>query len=200
MAIQDSSNLNPIEFAKDWSYFTIVGSRSPGAIPRNGIHGFDRETGWDKKKGKGTAGATLTLTDFPPAIGSIALQLWEPQHFSEWAVFRALLKYTPGKRPGSATAADALAIYHPSLAGLGIISVVTHKVSPERHMGNGLYIVTIDFIEWLKSTNASVVATAAQSKTTGDPTKPGDKPDPWLTRHQRNAQAMADAARTPVGF
>ncbi len=199
MALADSSELNPIQFHSDWNYFKIAGVRSPGAIPRNGIHGLDRVTGWDKKKGKGTAGATLTLTDFPPAEGSISLQLWEPFHFPAWHAFRALLRYTPGKKPGSATAADALDIYHPSLAGVGIVSVVTHKVSPERHMGNGLYIVQIDLIEWRNPPAVSVVATTALSKTDGGKS-PGKPPNPFADRQAQLKAAMAAAAATPVGF
>ncbi len=199
MAFQDSSNLNPIEHAGAWSYFTIAGVRSPGAIPRNGVHGFDRITGWDKKKGKGTAGATLTLTDFPPAEGAFLIQLWDPIHFALWKVFRSLLKYTPGKKPGSATAADALDIYYPSLADNEIKSVVTHKVSPSRHMGNGLYVVQIDLIEWRNPPVASVVATTATSRTDGGKS-PGKPPNPFADRQAQLKAAMAAAAATPVGF
>ncbi len=199
MMARDSSILNPIGFANDWIYFKITSQNSPGAIPKNGMRGFDRETGWDMQKGKGTAGAKLILTNMPPAKGSFALQLWTREHFDEWHLFRTLLKYTPGRKPGSATAADAVDIYYPALAGLDINSVVTDKISPERHMGNGLYIVTIDFIEWRNPPPLSIVATTSQSKVDSNLKKPGDKPNPYGDRPEQLKRALEAFHKTTPG-
>lgn len=189
----DSSNLNPIWFAKEWSYIRIVGKRSPGAIPRNGIRGFERVISWDQKQGKGTPGATSTIVGIKPAEGSVSFQLWLASHFEEWSVFRDLLKYSPGKKHG-ASAADAISIFHPSLSGLGISNVVTSKISPERHMGNGLYMVTVDFIEWLPAPNVSMVQTTAQAKNDTESTKPGNKtpPNPEIVSLKLKLAAVSD--------
>ena len=199
MASLDSADLNPIQFASDWHYFTIASQRSPGAIPVDGIKGFERETGWDEKKGKGVQGATLTLTTQPPAKGSIELQLWLPQHFTSWEAFLPLLKYDPAKK-SCTDAASAFDIDHPALADLQIHSVVTHKVSPLRHKGRGLYIVTIDLIEWLRPPKVSIAQTTVKSKP-DDPTKvPGNPPDPIIAADQADlAQAMRNLAAVQGG-
>ena len=65
-----SPTLDPIKNSNLWVAFTLKGISSPGTIPKGGVKGFKRQTGWDKKKGKGTRGATLTLTSQPPVEGS----------------------------------------------------------------------------------------------------------------------------------
>jgi hypothetical protein len=194
-----SAVLNPIQFSETWSYITIAGQRSPGAIAVNGIRGFERETGWDKKKGKGTQGATLSTTTLPPAEGSITFQLWLPEHFSQWGVFRALLKYNPAKKKTDAAA--ALDIFHPSLADLNISQVVTHKISPAVHVGKGLYLIHVDLIEWLKPPPVSIVATTSSSKPNDVAKAPGKPPDPQIDRLQQQiaAQHAANDATT-AGF
>ncbi len=182
----NSADINPIQFSSDWQYITIAGKNSPGAIPPNGVRGFDRETGWDKKRGKGTQGATLSLTSFPPTEGQITFQLWEPFHFVEWIAFRKLLKYTPKK---TATRADALDIYYPSLADVDVTSVVTAKISPARHVGKGLYLITVDFIEWVDPPKVSVVATTNTSKADGP--APGAAPNPIIAAKQKMVAELA---------
>lgn len=194
----DSSDLNPIAFASDWMFVVIAGTVSPGVIAPDGIHGFERETGWDKKKGKGTQGATLTLTTYPPAEGSIDFQLWLPEHFTQWKAFRSLLKYTTAK--ATPTAADALNIYHPSLADINLSQVVTAKVSPAMHKGRGLYIISVDFIEWLPPPAISVVSTTTSARTDNKGATPGSPTDPIGDAQQKLiGQLLDQAAKTPAG-
>jgi hypothetical protein len=194
----DSSDINPIEFANDWQNVVIAGTTSPGAIPIDGIHGFERETGWDKKKGKGASGATLTLTQYPPSEGAIDFQLWLPEHFTQWKRFRALLKYNTTKTTN--TAADALNIYHPALADVGISQVVTHKVSPARHVGKGLYIISVEFLEWIPPPPVSVVATTTTARGDNKSATPGTPTDPIGDAQQKLiGSLLAQAANTPVG-
>lgn len=188
-----SADLNPIEFPADWHYFVIGSQRSPGAIAVDGIKGFERETGWDKKKGKGTKGATLTLTNLPPAEGSFEIQLWLPEHFTQWAAFAPLLKYDPSKKTGS-DAASAYDLSHPALEDLLIHQVVTHKISPLQHKGKGLYIVKIDLIEWIPPPKKSIAVTTSSSKPEiAKP--PGDPVDPIIVQDQADlAAAMEELA------
>jgi hypothetical protein len=74
------------------------------------------------KKEKGAKGSTVTLNEYPPVEGSITFKLWTPEHFTEWAEFRANFKYDPTKKP-----IGAVDIYHPSLAEIGVTSVVCKK-------------------------------------------------------------------------
>lgn len=174
----DSAGLNPINDASSCHFITISGVPSPGAIPVDGIHGFERETGWDVKKGKGTQGATLTLKTFPPITGSVAFQLWLPEHFIQWTSFVEILRYNPAKKPTSSSSADALDIWHPSFDDIKLTKVVTHKISPWRHTGRGMYIATIDFIEWQEPPAVSVVSTTNTSKPDVKSDTPGSLPDP----------------------
>lgn len=185
-----SSDVNPIEFYDDWTFIKIANTTSPGVIAIDGIRGFERETAWDKKKGKGVKGATLTLTQYPPAEGSIEFLLWEATHFKEWVEFRKLLKYSTDKASGNATAADAFDIYHPALADVGISQVVTHKISPIYHRGRGLYTITVDLIEWTPPPPVSVIGTTASSKPIDKNSSPGKQPDAVA-----NAQAELAAAQ-----
>jgi hypothetical protein len=191
-----SGDLNPIQFAKDWHYIVIAGSRSPGAIAIDGIHGFERETGWDIKKGKGVKGASLTLTTLPPAEGSVDIQLWLPEHFAQWSAFARLLKYDTSKT--SPTAADAVSIEHPSLVDVDVNLVVTRKVHPLRHRGRGLYIATIEFIEWMQPPKMSVVKDTTASRVSNKEETPGDPDDTVGNKIDRQiGEASKTLAATP---
>lgn len=199
MAAQTSSGLNPIDFSADWTTVEVAGVESPGVIAVDGIQGFERKTGWDIKAGKGTQGATLTLKTMPPAEGSFEFLLWSPEDFDDWQTFRKVLKYNP-TRTTPATAADALDIYHPALADLGISRVVTAEVSPVRHKGRGLYTVSVKFIEWQNPPPVSIVATTSSSKTNGDPKTPGNTQNAEAVELQSQIkQAYQTFQQTPVG-
>lgn len=153
-----------------WMWFFLGGMPSPGTIPRGGVKGFARETGWDKKKGKGTKGATLTLTTQPPVEGIFTLQLIGPggfyawggpsTDFAQWDNFVArVLSITPEKQQ-----AEGLAFYYPGFASIGLTTVVVKKYSPPEHMGKGLYHANIELIEWQPPPPVSIVSTASTKK------------------------------------
>ena len=74
--------------ANAWMFFTLSGLASPGTIPRGGIKGFKRETGWDIKKGKGTAGRARSRSRTSRrARGTITVQLLTAQDFTDWDNF-----------------------------------------------------------------------------------------------------------------
>lgn len=173
-----SALLNPISSSSlggrhPWSFITIAGIESPGIIPTDGIKGFKRETGWDKKKGKGTQGATMTLTTLPPAEGSIEFCLWLPVHFAQWQEFIRQLIYNPTRKP-----ADAFDIGHPALADLQIYSVVVESITPLYHQGLNKYAATIEFAEWLPPPKVSATSTPSGSKDNNPGDLPGIPPDP----------------------
>ena len=202
-----------------WLYFRLLGSVSPGTIARGGVKGFKRETGWDIKKGKGTAGATLTLKDRPPCEGSITLQLVGPggmyafgrtaaiggagdqsnqgaqfsNDFSEWDQFVAnVLSINPLIQQGL----GGLAIYYPGLASIGLTAVVVKHYTGLEHVGKGLYHATIEMIEYGPPPAKSVVQTPASLS----PDNPGDgstAPAPQDPRIAALQQAIAAASRQP---
>lgn len=187
-----SALLDPLTNWRAWSVIQVGDTESPGVIDKDGIEGFERETGWDVKKGKGAKGASLTLQTEPPSSGTIRFVLWKPSHFGEWAAFLPLLRYT-----GSAADKQAVAIYHPSLADLGITSVVVDKISPIRHVGMGRYIRTVKFIEWTPPPKASIVATPTRATEVTNPKPPGDPDDPVADRQQALIALLSRQAAAP---
>lgn len=139
---------NPIDNPELYHSVRIGGQLSPGYCK---VSGFKRAHEWDVKKGKGAKGANITFVQRPPAKGSITFYLgWFDangigggDHFAEWDLFLPLLKYDPTKK-----APQAVDIFHPALARVDITSVVTENVGVEEDVGDGLYAIQVDFLEY----------------------------------------------------
>lgn len=154
-----SPTVSPISHAQQWHKAKVRGVPTPGSIPRGGIKGFDRDYGWDVKKGKGSAGAELTLDGVQPCKGSITCQLFTDQDFKDWDAFVSAVLSIDAEVQKT----EGLAIYHPALAAVGVTTIVVKKFSVPQHQGKGLYFVTIDLIEWSKPPPKSVVSTPAST-------------------------------------
>jgi hypothetical protein len=187
-ADQGSSLLDPITNANAWHFVLIANQRSPGIVAA--VDGFERETGWDVKKGKGAAGAQLTQTTQPPAKGKIVFHAWEPIHFTQWAAYLPILRYTPGK-----AASQAVAIYYPSLADLGINSVVISKISPLKHIGRGKYERFVEMIEWTPPPKKSIVSSPTKAVEQNAPQTPGLPPDPIADAQQKEIARLLTIAQ-----
>lgn len=187
--------LNPIKYANAWMRFFMNGVQSPGTIPRGGIRGFERKTGWDKKAGKGTKGATLTLKDAPPCEGAITLQLFTPQDFTDWDNFvETVLSIAPDKQKS-----EGLSIWHPALQAIGLTNVVVAAFSPPDHQGKGLYHVVISLIEWQQPPAVSVVSTVAAAATdqAGGDQNLAPPPDPRIVALEAQIGLLTQAANAP---
>jgi hypothetical protein len=153
-----SAYLDPISDPQSWDYAIIGGQQSPLI---HSMDGFDRPNGFQEKRGKGSIGATLTMTSKPPTSGSITFNLWRSADFQAWGVFSQQFFTRPQTTPDKA----ALSIYHPSLADIQLTSVVVGKpdgkggVTRIRHAGKGLYLVTVHFIEYVPTPQISAVST-----------------------------------------
>lgn len=159
--------LSPIDNPQAWDVVKVGNTVSPGICM---LSGFSRDNDFDKKKGKGTIGATLTFTGKPPVEGTIKFILWDNgkvggtghDHFAEWSAFVPLLKYDPTKK--TITAVD---VFHPSLANIDATSFVCTKlgaVVQEGDPGQGLYSVTISLCEYHTPPKKSAVGTPTTSK------------------------------------
>lgn len=140
-----------------WMKVQIGGVKSPGTIPKGGIRGLRRKTGWDEQAGKGTQGATLVRKTAPPARGSVTFQLFTEQDFLDWNDFVENVLSTPADKQGAA----GLSFFHPGQpTSGGITSVVIEDFTliPE-HQGRGLYHVSVDLIEWTAPPSTSIVST-----------------------------------------
>ncbi len=108
------------------------------------VSGFERPATWDVKKGQGK-GATTTLTQLPPAEGSITFYLWTQLHFDTWASsFMGRFKFDPTKKN-----VTAVSIFHPALAWNYITKVVTQKIGTLKHEGLGKYSIKVDLLEYM---------------------------------------------------
>lgn len=183
--------LNPIQNANSWHTFTLGGQQSPGTIPRGGIRGFKRETGWDKKKGKGLQGATLTLKTQPPVEGSIALQLITATDFANWDAFVSnALSISPTKQQ-----AQGLAIYHPQFSSIGLTTVVVKNYSAPEHQGKGMYVATVELIEWAPPPPVNITSTVTATKP-DVPDAEVPPPDPRIVALQAQLQTLQRANQT----
>lgn len=170
-----SGNIDPISFPQEWDVVILGGGVS---YPWCEVGEFKRAHEWDIKKAKGTLGATVTFVGRPPAKGSITFLLFNPGDWTTFDTFRQALLYDPTKKTVS-----AVDIYHPSLADIGITSVVTENIGNIVHAGQGLYKITVDFLEYYPPPKRSATSTPTGSKNTppnppGSPgTQPTDAPD-----------------------
>jgi hypothetical protein len=187
-----SADVNPLENPQVWDAIEIGGVEAPGVCKLGTVK---REYEWDVKKGKGSAGATITFVGRPPVKFSVTFYLWTVDHFTEWDDFRPLLKYTPTKK-----AVQAIDIWHPALADIECNSVVCEGIGAIEHDGDGLYSCSVDFLEYWPPPKASAVSTPSTSATSpgagsgssGAP--PGVPQDPALVAAQNGfGDALGDA-------
>ncbi len=162
MSLGITALINPLRFPYTWDTFQVAGQFSPGVIPPGGITGFERKFEFDRKKGKGAFGETLTFTQKPSAEGKIKLHLWTAAQIDALITFVPILQYDPTK-----LAVVAVDLYHPSLAVCGVGSVVTEYISPLRHVGKGLYEIEFSFIEFNPPPKLSAVSSPSRSATQG---------------------------------
>lgn len=184
-----STTVSPISSSNDWIYYVLAGQTSPGTIPnRGGIRGFKRETGWDIKHGKGTQGATLTLKTLPPVEGSIDHQLITDNDFANWDSFVInKLSISPAKQK-----AAGLSIYYPGFASIGLTAVVVKHYTGPVHQGKGLYIATVEYIEWSKPPATSIVSTVTGSISLAPIEIRGDSPEKIALENQLAALNRAN--------
>lgn len=193
MMAAPSPTLDPIKNSVIWHSFTLRGLLSPGSIPKGGMKGFKRPTGWDIEKAKGLKGATLKLTSLPPTDGTITLQFFTSEDFKFWDEFvREALAFDPVQQK-----AQGLAIYHPAFSSIGLTTVVVKHWTIPEHKGRGLYEVEISLLEWSppvpKDIASAVEDTAGDASS--DPTNT-PQPDPRVTALQKQIALATQAAKT----
>ena len=142
-----------------WLTYFLAGIPCAGTIPRGGIKGFKRETGWDIKKGKGSAGATLTLQTLPPVEGTITNQLFTDQDFDDWDNFASTVLSTSV----ADQQASGLSIAYPQFASVGLTTVVVKNFTGPEYQGKGMYHVSVELIEWQSPPPTSIVKTVSST-------------------------------------
>ena len=196
--------INPFQSAEAYHHFKIGETNSPGIVVS--VDGWDNEWDWDEKKGKGTKKASVTHTGQKLSEGSFTVAIWTAQQWADWESFYSLIGYNTDKKP-----AGAFNLYYPTVSVLGVIAVVTRKVTRPMHAGKGRYVSTFSFKEWVPEPKKN--ATNTPKGSASPPTKrysyidgagvehidgedtPGDKP---VSSDQSLLDALlAERARNP---
>jgi hypothetical protein len=187
-----SGALDPINNPQAWDTIQIGQQTSPGVAQ---VGEWKRAHEWDVKKGKGTLGGTVTFVGRPPAKGPIKFLLWTPTHFQAWDTFRPLLKFDPTKQ-----AVQAVDIFHPVLADIDVTSVVTESIGNIVYEGQGLYSITVEFLEYFPPPRTSAVGTPTGSQSnvgTKPITNPGAPADPIGDAQQQQIAQLLNQAAQP---
>jgi hypothetical protein len=159
------ATLDPIANPQAWDAILVAGHQSPGVCF---LSGFKREQVFDKKKGKGTKGNTLTYVQGPSVEGTIKFLLWDNgtgatghNHFAEWDAFVPFLQYDPTKKK-----VQAIDLFHPALAAISATSFVCEEIGAceqEGEPGQQLYSITIKLCEYYPPSKSSAVGTPSTS-------------------------------------
>lgn len=184
------SVLNPLDNPQVYDVIQLGLVTSPGICV---VSGFKRQHTWDRKNGKGVKGGTSTLTAIPPVSGSVKFFLWQPSHWDEWELFRPLFLHDPTRK-----AVQAVDIYYPSLARIGIKSVVCEDIGAEEPEGLGKWSITVQLLEYYPPAKKSVVGTPSGSGAgSGGKAPPGAPLDPIADAQQAQIKQLLAEAQKP---
>ncbi len=183
--------LNPIEHPDAWQVVTFSNRITTYADAPLEWSGWSRPNKWDVKEGKGTAGATETFVGKPPAKGTFTFGAYLPKHFALFDQIIAVLNYDPVKKNS-----NAVDIYHPAIADIGVHSVVTDDggIGAWEHKGGGMYERTVALLEFFPTLPTNTTATPSTSDASGG--TPGTAPDPATQALQKQLAGLTgDAGR-----
>jgi hypothetical protein len=184
-------NFDPSLSYNAWLTFSLSNIPCPGTIVPGGVKGFKRKTSVDAKAGKGSVGATLTVTGLPPARGTITIQLLTAADLAAWDSFVASVL--------SVSVADqqklgGLAIYYPAFASIGLNAVIVDDYGPPEYV-RGKLQVEISMIEFAPPPNASLVTTPVSVAPDQDAGSNQPAPqDPRIAAKQAQLAALTGAA------
>lgn len=182
--------LNPFDNPTAFDKVRVGQVLSPGLCT---ISGFKRKHDFDRKKGKGSAGETITFVQLPAAEGTLTFTFWDRESYNAWPAFAPLFKYNPAKKEPT-----PIDIFHPWLAEIDIASVVATSVSAREHKGKGRYEVTVDLLEYRPPPAKSIVSTPTGSKSNAVPAPGvGSNPDPIADAQQKEIARLLAEAQKP---
>lgn len=160
--------LNPLDDADAWDVLFVGATLTPGVI--KSISGCGIAYKWDKKRGKGAQGATLTYTGEDPPTLTVVISIGYYRHDpaeirQQWADLSAFIEEL--RYDGTKQNVQAVDASHPALAMVGITSVVCESIgAPERvRDGDSEYTVKFQFTPYKPPPKTS----ATSSPTTSEP-------------------------------
>lgn len=165
---------NPLEAPQD--FIVLSGQRSPGIAT---IEGAGSKRNWDKRKGYALSGAICVFKGLDLSEFKVRLKLVSVQDWNDWDAWKTIVQRPPpvsfdrGVVPtqAEATAAvrrarpHAMDIEHPMLESLEIRSVVVTNVSQAEQVEDGVWVITIDFLEFRQPTRALAIPSGSSTHT-----------------------------------
>jgi hypothetical protein len=140
---------DPISSPASWDSINLAGIQTN--VVTHGllasVDGFDRDNGWQEKKGKGSVGATITYVQKPPTKGSLIFKIWTKTHYQTWGTFRQLFLYNPAA--GQSADDQSISISYPSLDDIQLSAILIKKISPIKLTPKKMGIIKIDCIEYI---------------------------------------------------
>lgn len=191
---------SPSIFWNEWTSISIGGRLSPGVCR---VKGASRIYNWDKKKGPGAQGAVITYRGSDLSEFTLEWQLWDEDMLAEWEIFVTVFDYDATKGEPK-----PVIMVHPSLQERRIKSAVAKKVGTPEHQGGGLFLVTVDCMQYAKPPAVNTTKTPAAA--TNKPKAPFrfdlDNPPPpaksqlELENERLRQQAQGSGAAPPPPF
>ena len=180
---------NPNDDSELYNSCLIQGQRSPGPPGQVTVTGFGSPRKLDERDGHGQSGATLAYTGDKLSSGTLWFHLYTTSDWLAWHLFRPLLA-----KPPVGAKAKALAISYPTLAKLGITSIMVEDEQQEEPDGDtGGWKIGVKVKQFRKPTPALGVPAGAAAL------PPGTAPAPQDAADARIQQLVAQLAALPGG-
>lgn len=138
-----------------WNKLLLGGEALPGLAWVTA----QRKQKTDVKTTAGGDGSTQTNSGTEPAIVNVRLEIWTPDHWTQWQRWIPRLEPRPGK-----PRKDAIQAYHPALAAHRINALwLKHVGLAEATNKHGVFEIKIAFNEWKPVVSAGGVATVLKA-------------------------------------
>lgn len=164
----------PDDDPESWDTVTVGGRRWPGQAR---VSDCERAWDWEKKKGKGSDGATTSLQGGDLAEPKITFKLWKGwdgltrcDYFAEWDNYKGVFESTVADKTQTAVIVD-----HPQFVHNKIRGVVMKKMGDIVFASDGSATVTVALLEYRKPKPSSGSPKAAGRP--AGPSKPGGLPE-----------------------
>ena len=168
--------VSPLENPDEYNRITLAGFTT--SVEQNGVievTGSERLFSWDQKKSAGSQGQTITYRGWGLAKPKLKFKFWTVQQILNfWTQLVPLMYYDAEK-----TAPKPYDAYHPKLLASEIIWLVTEKIGELEDIGNQLWSVTVETLEYrqAKAKNSTTTPEQANQNNGAGGTKPTVKDD-----------------------
>ena len=132
-------------YASPQDYFELDGQKSPGLATITNTKAL-RE--WKERGGFGVSGGFTVFSKVKNARPVVKIRLY-PGDWAAWHEWKPLVLRVPTRRGGDKPESGYLRIAHPILEDLGITAVGVESVSQPEQVEDGVWEVTIEFLQFV---------------------------------------------------